>query len=161
MWELEGEACESFILNHVNTKKKMLQRTVSATKSWVGWIDITCVINTHRICPRVCLGKLWIKPWKYRNYASNRSKIFYLWGQQSHNWQCVLKTNLAKLVYKVFLLPLRALVAAFQKWDVYLVLDIKNHIQLSEPWLGLVGCPLFVPWLGPPGLRGILLGLKL
>lgn len=72
-----------------------------------------------------------------------------------------LKLTWQNSFYKLFLLSLRALTAAFQKWDVYLVLDIKNHIQLSEPWPGLVGCPLFVPWLGPPGLRGLLLGLKL
>lgn len=72
-----------------------------------------------------------------------------------------LKLTWQNSFYKLFLLSLRALTAAFQKWDVYLVLDIKNHIQLSEPWLGPVGCPLFVPWLGPPGLCGVLLGLKL
>lgn len=72
-----------------------------------------------------------------------------------------LKLTWQNSFYKLFLLSLRVLIAAFQKWDVYLVLDIKNHIQLSEPWLGPVGCPLFVPWLGPPGLCGVLLGLKL
>lgn len=72
------------------------------------------------------------------------------------------KTNLEKLIlHGILCLPLRAFITDFQYWDAYLVLDIKNHIQLSEPWLCLVGCALFVLWLGPSGVSGILLGLKL
>lgn len=61
------------------------------------------------------------------------------------NGNVFLKLTWQNSFCKLFLLSLRALIAAFQKRDVYVVLDIKNHIQLSEPWLGLVGCPLLVP----------------
>lgn len=45
LWELEGEACESFVITHGNIKEKMLLVAESChCHQKLGWL------NTHYMC---------------------------------------------------------------------------------------------------------------